>query len=123
MKPRVALFYDWLNQWGGAEKVLLDLIELYPDAPIFTLVYDPKKTSWLPKNKKIISSFINRLPFSNSNPIFYTPFYSIVLEQFDFSQYDIVISTTSTIGHCLVTPPHTLYVCYFHNINRYIYQT
>ncbi|MDD3003035.1 MAG: glycosyltransferase [Candidatus Shapirobacteria bacterium] len=121
-KPKIALFYDWLNQWGGAEKVLLDLIKLYPEAPIYTLVHDPKKTNWLPKNTKFITSFINKLPFSKNNPIFYTPFYSIALEQFDFSDFDIVISTTSTIGHCLLTPPKTVFVCYFHNTNRHIYQ-
>lgn len=118
----MALFYDWLNQWGGAERVLLDLIKLYPDAPIYTLVHNPKKTKWLPKNKLIIPSFINQLPFSKTNPFLFTPLYDIALEQFDFSAYDIVISTTSTVGHCLITPPKTLFVCYLHNINRYLYQ-
>ncbi len=122
-EPKVALFYDWLNQWGGAEKVLLDLIKIYPHAPVFTLVHDPKKTTWLPKSTKIITSSINKLPLAKKNPILYTPFYPFSLEQFDFSSYDIVISTTSTIGHCLITHPQTLSVCYFHNINRYVYKT
>jgi len=87
------------------------------------LVHNSKKTHWLPKKTKIITSFINKLPFSKKNPIFYTPFYSIALEQFDFSQYDIVISTTSISGHCLITSPKTLFVCYLHNINRYVHQT
>lgn len=121
--PQIAIFYDWLNQWGGAEKVLLDIISIYPDAPVFTLVYDSSKTSWLPTTTKIITSKLNRLPYSKNNPIFYTPFYDLFLEQFDFSQYDIVISTTSTVGHCLLTKPNTLFVSYFHNINRYLYQT
>lgn len=119
---KVALFYDWLNQWGGAEKVLLDLIKIYPDAPIYTLVYDPNKTKWLPEKTKVITSFINKLPFSKSNPIVYTPLYSIALEQFDFSQYDLIISTSSTIGHCLLTPPDSTFICYLHNVNRHIYQ-
>ena len=119
---KVAIYYDWLNQWGGAEKVLLDLIKIFPNAPIFTLVHDPSKTNWLPPKTKIITSFINKLPFSKGNPIFYTPLYSIALEQFDFSKFDLVISTTSTIGHCLLTQPTTTFICYFHNINRHIYQ-
>lgn len=122
-QPKIAIFYDWLNQWGGAEKVLLDILELYPEAPIYTLVYDPKKTAWLPKGKKIITSLINKLPFSSHNPIFYTPFYSLALESFDFSQFDIILSTTSINGHCFITPANSLYVCYFHNVNRYLYQT
>lgn len=122
-QPKVAIFYDWLNQWGGAEKVLLDIIEIFPEAPIYTLVYDPKKTKWLPKNKTIITSFINKLPFSSRNPIFYTPFYSLALESFDFSQYDIILSTTSVSGHSFITPANSLYCCYMHNPNRYLYQT
>jgi glycosyltransferase involved in cell wall biosynthesis len=120
--PKVAFFYDWINQWGGAEKVLLDMMEVYPGADLFTIVYDPHKTEWLPKNTRIIPSKLNKLPFSKNNPILYTPFYDLALEQFDFSKYDIVISTTSTIGHCLLTQPKTLFICYFHNINRYLYQ-
>lgn len=122
IQPKVALFYDWLNQWGGAEKVLLDLIKIYPKAPVYTLIHDPKKTNWLPKNTKIITSFINTLPFSKKNPIIYTPLYSIALEQFNFSKFDIVISTSSTIGHNLITSPKTLLICYFHNVNRHVYQ-
>lgn len=121
--PKIAIYYDWLNQYGGAEKVLLDILALYPDAPLFTLVYDPKKTSWLPKTVKVVPSFLNSLPLSKNNPIFYTPLYSHALEKFDLSAYDIIISTTSTVGHCLLSSPRQLYVCYFHNANRYLYQT
>ena len=122
-KPKVALFYDWLNQWGGAEKVLLDLIKLYPEAPIYTLIHDPKKTNWLPKKTKVFTSFLNKIPFFKKNSIFQTPFYPLAIKQFDFSKYDIVISTTQVIGHSLNVPKKTLFVCYFHNINRYVYQT
>jgi glycosyltransferase involved in cell wall biosynthesis len=112
---KIAIFYDWLNQWGGAERVLLDLLEIYPQADIFTLTYDPQKTSWLPKNHKIFS-------LNLKNKLLYTPFYAYKMEQIDFTPYDILISTTSTIGHCFLTQPQTLYLCYFHNINRYLYQ-
>ncbi|MCX6726201.1 MAG: glycosyltransferase [Candidatus Shapirobacteria bacterium] len=118
---KVALFYDWLNQWGGAEHVLLNILAIYPDATLFTLIHNPTKTSWLPPQVKIITSSLNSLPFSQSNPIFYTPFYDIILEQFDFSQFDLVISTTSVLGHCLLTPPSTLFITYFHNHNRHLY--
>lgn len=121
MIPTVAVFYDWLNQWGGAEKVLLDILSIYPQAELFTLVHDPLKTPWLPKNIKINTSFINHLPGAKNNPIIYTPLYDIALEQFDFSPFNIIISTTSTIGHCLLTPPTSLFICYYHNINRHLY--
>lgn len=122
-KAKIAIFYDWLNQWGGAERVLLNILKIYPNAQLFTLIYNPKKTEWLPKEIKINSSFINKLPFSKKTNLIYTPLYSLALEQFDFSKFDIVISTSSINGHCLLTLPKTLFVCYLHNTNRYAYQT
>jgi glycosyltransferase involved in cell wall biosynthesis len=119
--PKIAIFYDWLNQWGGAEKVLLNLLTLYPQAELFTLVYDPKKTKWLPKNIKIHTSFLQKLPLAKNNFPLYTPIYDLALEQFDFTKFDIVISTTSNLGHCLLTLPSTLFLCYYHNINRHLY--
>jgi len=111
----IAIYYDWLNQWGGAERVLLDLLELYPQADIYTLDYNSQKCPWLPKNHRVFS-------LNLKNKLIYSPFYAYKLEQLDFSAYDIVISTSSHIGHCLLTLPPTLYLCYFHNINRYLYQ-
>ncbi len=120
--PKVAVFYDWLNQWGGAERVLLDILQIFPNSDLHTLVYNPSQTHWLPKNHQIYPSLLNHFPKASQNPIFYTPFYTPIIRQLDFSQYDIVISTTSTIGHQLPVSPHQLFICYFHNINRYLYQ-
>lgn len=120
---KIAIYYDWLNQWGGAERVLLDILKIYPEATVYTIIHDPSKTNWLPPNTKVNTSCLQRFPFNQKNPVFYTPFYSIALEKFDFSQFDIVISTTSAMGHCLLTPPQTLFICYYHNTNRYLYQT
>ncbi len=122
-EPKIAIFYDWLNQWGGAERVLLDILKIYPNSPVFTLVYNPLKTNWLPPHTKVYPSIINKFSFSKKNNIWQTPFYTLALEQFNFSQFDIVISTTQISGHCFLTSPNTLFVCYFHNINRYVYQT
>jgi len=115
--PRIAIYYDWLNQWGGAEKVLLNIIKIFPNAELFTLFYDKNKCDWLPKNIKIHTSFLQNLPQTN----FLTPIYDMAAESFDFKNFDIVISTTSNVGHCLLTSPNTLFVCYYHNLNRYVY--
>jgi len=112
---KIAIYYDWLNQWGGAERVLLDLLELYPSADLYTLDYQPDKCPWLPKNHRVFS-------LNLKNKLAYSPFYAFKLEQIDFSAYDILISTTATVGHCFLTLPKTLFICYFHNINRYLYQ-
>jgi len=122
-KLRIAIFYDWLNCWGGAERVLLDILKIFPNAPIYTLVYDPHKTSWLPPQTKVIPSFLNKFPLAKKNFPLYAPLYPLALEQFDFSHFDLVISTSTTIGHCLLTPSQTLYLAYFHNLNRRLYPT
>jgi len=110
--PKIALFYDWLNQWGGAERVLLDLHRLYPEAPIFTLFYDPSNTPWLKNAKVITPKYQLKFP----------PFYPFFAEQLNFSDYDLVISTTSYFGHCLLTKPETKFICYCHTPNRYVWQ-
>lgn len=113
---KVAVYYDWLNQWGGAEKVLLDILSLFPQAHLFTLFYDPKNTSWLPPNINVHPSFIK-----NSSPLF-SPLYDIAAENFNLSTYDLVIATTTNVGHSLLTSPESLFVCYYHNFNRHLYQ-
>lgn len=115
MSLKVAIYYDWLNQWGGAERVFLNILKLYPQADIYTLDYQPQKTPWLPKTHQVFT-------LNLKNKLIYTPFYSYRLEQIDFSQYDLLISTTSHVGHSFLTLPKTVYLCYFHNINRYLYQ-
>lgn len=112
---KIAIYYDWLNQWGGAERVFLDILKIYPKADIFTLDYDPQKTPWLPKNTTVYS-------LNLKNKLLYSPLYSFALEKINFSNYDILISTTSHVGHSFLTLPHTLFICYLHNVNRYLYQ-
>lgn len=114
---KIAIYYDWLNQWGGAEKVLLNILSLFPQAELFTLFYDKNKCSWLPKNIKIHTSFLQNLPRTN----FLAPIYDIAAESLDFKNFDIIISTTSNVGHCLLTSPNSLFVCYYHNLNRHLY--
>lgn len=119
--PKIAIFYDWLNQWGGAERLLLDIIHIYPQAQIFTSIYNPQKTTWL-KIKHIHSTWLDRLNFLNkSNPLIgiLSP---IAIESFDFSNFDLVISITSQSGFCLITPPSTCHICYCLNPNRHLYQ-
>ncbi|MFA6250394.1 MAG: glycosyltransferase [Candidatus Shapirobacteria bacterium] len=119
---KIAFFYDWLNhRWGGAERVLLDVLALYPDAPIFTLFHNPKNSTWLPSGHQVFSSFLNKLPFSDTHPELYSILFPLAVEQFNFSDYDLVVSFTSNIGYGLLTLPHTRFICYFFNQNRYIY--
>jgi len=119
---KIALFYDWLNQWGGAERLLLDIIKIFPNSPLFTSVYDSDKTSWLPKDTKIIPSCLNKFKIFSKNSPLSLLLQPIALEQFDFSNFDIVISLSGMQGKCLITQPQTLHINYCLTPNRYLYQ-
>ncbi len=120
---RVALVHDDLVQWGGAERVLVALSELFPDAPIFTSVYDSThpilKEQF--KDKTIITSFIQKIP--GWKPLYRTllPFYPVIFEQFDFSEYDLVISQTTRFAKSIITKPETTHICYCHTPVRFLW--
>lgn len=108
---KIAFVYDWVNKFGGAERVLLALHELWPDAPIFTAVYDPLKARWA-QVFQVRPSFLNQIPFLRSRHElipFLTP---IAFESFDFSGYDVVLSVTSSDAKSIITHPNTLHICY-----------
>ena len=67
MSTKVALVYDRVNKWGGAERVLLTLHEMFPDAPLFTSLYDEKKAPWAKVFPKVYTSFLQKIPFAKSN--------------------------------------------------------
>lgn len=120
---RVALVHDDLVQWGGAERVLLGLCEIFPDAPIFTSVYD--KDNKVLKNKfgskKIITSFLQKIP---GWKIFYKPLlplYPLAFEQFDFSEYDLVVSHTTRFAKSIITKQKTKHISYCHTPPRFLW--
>ena len=86
---RVALVHDDLVQWGGAEKMLLGLTEIYPEAPIFTALVD-FNNEFISKNfsnKKVIPSFLQKIPFRRAMYKTLLPFYPLAFEQFNFDEY------------------------------------
>lgn len=120
-KLKVAIFYDWLTRWGGAEQVLLDLLKLFPQAELITTIYDPTKTSWLPKGHKIITTPLSHSSLEKFQGLL-SPFYPIFLEKIDTRSYDLVISLSSVFGHCFLTQPQTKYIHYCLTPNRHLYQ-
>ncbi len=118
---KIAIVYDWIDKWGGVERVLLTLHEMFPEAPFFTSYYDSKKATWA-KDLKIKTSFIQKLPkFIRGNRLASLPFYSYAFESFDFRGYDLVISVTSSFAKGIVTRPETLHVCYLLTPTRYLW--
>ena len=95
---KIAIVYDWIDKWGGVERVLLDLHELFPNAFFYTSYYDEKKANWA-KNLKIKTSFLQKFPdFIKKNRILSFIFYPFAFESFDFSDFDLVISVTSSFA-------------------------
>lgn len=120
---RVAIVHDDLVQWGGAERVLEGLCEIYRDAPIFTSVYDSNNKELKKRfgDKKIITSFLQKIPGWRSlyKPLFFL--YPIAFEQFDFSNFDLVISHTTRFAKCIITKPKTKHICYCHTPPRFLW--
>lgn len=117
---KVALLHDYLNQAGGAERVLLALAELYPDAPIYTLIHDKKRLTGF-SNHDIRTSFLQKMPFASSKIRWYLPLMPTAIEQINLSDYDVVISSTSALIKGVITHPQTLHICYCHTPTRYLW--
>ena len=113
MSKKIAILTDWLSPRWWAEKVFLDLIKIFPDADIFTTIFNKKNFPEL-KWKKIITSSLQKLPKIFRKHTLLMPFYPKVVEEFDFSWYDFVIWSSSNITKWIITNPETKYICYCH---------
>jgi len=118
---KVALIHDHLAQDGGAERVLKILAEMFPEAPIYTLLYEQGNADKYYRHRRIETSIIQKLPGGVSHYQWYMPFMPMAVEFFDLSSYDLVISDTSSFAKGVVTSSHTLHVCYCHTPTRYLW--
>ncbi|MGK2848822.1 MAG: glycosyltransferase [Minisyncoccota bacterium] len=116
---RIALVHDYLVQYGGAERVLEAFTEMFPYAPIYTLLYDREAMHGVFSDKRIYTSFLQRLPFARKQHRFFPPLMPLAIEQFDFTPYDIVLSDSSSYAKGIITRPETLHICYMHTPMRY----
>ncbi|HRN69705.1 MAG TPA: glycosyltransferase [Candidatus Woesebacteria bacterium] len=118
---KIAIVYDWIDKWGGVERLLLTLHAQYPDADWYTSYYDKKNAPWA-KNLRIKTSFINKLPtFIKKNRILSLLLYPYAFESFDLSGYDVVISISSSFAKGVITKPNTKHICYLLTPTRYLW--
>jgi len=117
---RVALVYDRVNKYGGAERVLTALHEMYPDAPLFSAVYDKKHAAWADEFT-VHPSFLNAFPFAKTHHELYPWLTPLSFETFSFDAYDVVISVTSAEAKSIITKPETLHICYCLTPIRYLW--
>jgi glycosyltransferase involved in cell wall biosynthesis len=118
---RVALIHDHLAQDGGAEKVLKILADMFPEAPIYTLLYEKKNADKYFKNRHIETSVIQKFPGGIKHYQWYMPFMPMAVEFFDLREYDLVISDTSSFAKGVITSTDTLHICYCHTPTRYLW--
>src|SRR3989344_3504275 len=118
---KVALVHDYLNQYGGAERVLETFCEMFPDAPIYTLVYDARLTGYAFSHRKIVTSFLQKVPLAASRHRYFPVFMPYAVEQFDLSDYDLVLSDSGSYAKGVITKPETLHISYCHTPHRYIW--
>ena len=118
---KIALVHDHLIQDGGAEHVLRVFQEMWPDAPTYTLLYDPKRAHPAFGNRDIRTSFLQKMPFSLSAYKAYLPLMPIATERHDLSEYDVVLSSSSAFSKGVITKPETMHICYCHTPTRYLW--
>jgi glycosyltransferase involved in cell wall biosynthesis len=116
---RVALVHDWLTGMRGGEKVLDALCEMFPTAPLYTLVRVPGSVSARIEARPIHTSFVQHLPNPGGLYRHYLPLYPLAVELWDFSAYDLVISSSHCAVKAVKVPPTTVHVCYCHSPMRY----
>jgi glycosyltransferase involved in cell wall biosynthesis len=117
---KVALVYDRVNKIGGAERVLEALHEIWPEAPLYTAVYNPTTAPWA-KKFQVIPSFLNKFPLAKKHHEAYPWLTPMAFESFAFSGYDVVISVTSAEAKGIITRPSTLHLCYCLTPTRYLW--
>ena len=109
---RIALVHEYLNQFGGAERVLQILCSMFPSAPIYTLFYDQEATGGVFNGREIRTSFLQKAPFIKTNHRLFPLFMPIAIEQFDFSDFDVVLSISASFAKGIITKPGTRHICY-----------
>jgi glycosyltransferase involved in cell wall biosynthesis len=117
---KVAVVHEWLVTRAGSEKVLEEILALFPQADLFAIVsFLPPGQDDLIKGRKVTTSFIQRMPWAATRHRAYIPLMPIAVEQFDLSSYDLVISSSHAVAKGVITGPNQVHVSYIHSPMRY----
>ncbi|MEL6208120.1 MAG: glycosyltransferase, partial [Pseudomonadota bacterium] len=118
---RTAIVHYWLVGMRGGEAVLEELLRCYPDADIYTHVYDPEQVSERIRERPVTETFVGRLPGARRHHALYLPFMPRALEELDLTGYDLVISSESGPAKGVIAHPDATHICYCHSPMRYLY--
>jgi glycosyltransferase involved in cell wall biosynthesis len=119
--PRVAIIHYWLVGMRGGEKVLEALLRIFPQADIYTHVYDARSVSQLIRSKRVFTTWVARMPFATKLYQKYLPCMPRALEEIDLTGYDLVISSEAGPAKGVIPPPDALHLCYCHSPMRYLW--
>jgi glycosyltransferase involved in cell wall biosynthesis len=119
---RSAIVHDWLTIPGGSEKVLFELMELLPEADLFTSVYDPTRWPVSLRDRVVNVSFLDRLPGAHRHYPKLLPFMNLAFESFDLSEYDLVVSSSHSCAKNVLTGSDALHLCYCHTPMRHAWE-
>jgi glycosyltransferase involved in cell wall biosynthesis len=118
---KVAIVHDWLTGMRGGEKVLEILCDLFPQAEIFTLVYNKGRLSSFIESRPIHTSFLQKLPYVGINYRNYLPLFPLAVESFDLREFDLVISSSHCVAKGVKKPKNAYHICYCYTPMRYIW--
>jgi glycosyltransferase involved in cell wall biosynthesis len=119
---KVALVHDWLTGMRGGEKCLEVLCELYPEADLFTLLHNKGSVSATIERREIHTSFVQHLPLAEAMYRNYLPLFPKAIERFDFTPYDLIISTSHCVAKGAIPREGALHICYCHTPMRYVWE-
>ena len=117
----VALVHDYLNQRGGAERVFAHFANAWPQAPIYTALYDERVNGDAFPPDRVRTSYLSRVPFANRAFRMLAPFYPRAFERFDFTGYDAIVSSTTAWAKGVRVPPGAVHVCYMNTVSRFAF--
>lgn len=118
---KVAIIHYWFVTWRGGEKVIEQLLRLYPEADVFTHVATPEIERTKLAGHRVQRTFVSRLPGAQKRYQKYLPLMPVALEQLDLTGYDLVISSESGPAKNVITHPDALHICYCHSPMRYVW--
>jgi glycosyltransferase involved in cell wall biosynthesis len=119
---RVAVVHDWLTIPGGSEQVVLELLEMFPRAELFTTIYDPAPWPAQITDRPVHSSFLNRVPGARTHYPKLLPLMNAAFRSFDLSGFDLILSSSHACAKNVRTPAGILHVCYCHTPMRYAWE-
>jgi glycosyltransferase involved in cell wall biosynthesis len=119
---KIALVHDWLTGMRGGEKVLEVICELYPHSPLYTLLHNRGSVSAVIEDREIHTSFIDRLPLKETRYRNYLPLFPRAIESFDFSGYDLILSSSHAVAKGARPAAGALHICYCHTPMRYVWE-